>query len=342
MHRDKTPEATPQATPDRHNAMRFPTESPAAEGQPQTAVLASSQPRPRITIIIPTRDNAAFVEQAICSVLDQGYENLQAIVVDGGSNDGTREIIRTYEDELDWWVSRPDAGAADAINQALQHADGQIIGILPSDDRLMPGALDLVAEKMHDGKVAWLVGQVQTVNEDDLAVDAPDTCVPHSLAAYLMHDHGYLPTAASFFDRRLIDRFGRFDATMQTAWDYEYASRLMAFDEQPTMLERPLAMRRVHDGSTTARRAIAYGRELIAVARRYATSLSRSLRMALWANCDRRERIYALAEAEMRADVARRAVWLKVLRKPWWLSDTNLRKVLLRGVDRPQPRRMAA
>ena len=91
---------------------------------------------PRITVITPSLNQAEFLERAICSVLDQGYENLEYIVMDGGSCDNSAEIIRLYEEDLTFWQSAPDEGPADAINQAIRRATGDIIAVLNADDPL--------------------------------------------------------------------------------------------------------------------------------------------------------------------------------------------------------------
>lgn len=112
---------------------------------------------PKISIVTPSYNQAYFLEKAVLSVLTQEYPNLEYIIIDGGSTDGSVDIIRQYEDQLAYWISEPDAGQYEAINKGFAQSTGEIMGWLNSDDMYFPWALKTVASIMSDcPQIEWL------------------------------------------------------------------------------------------------------------------------------------------------------------------------------------------
>ena len=126
-----------------------------------------SQPNePLVSVITVCLNSQEHLEQAIKSVIEQSYDNIEYIIVDGGSSDGTLDIIRRYENETAYWVSEPDREIYDAINKGISHSTGEIVGIINSDDWYEPHAVQVVVEewlKHRDAKVIY--GNMMNVTE---------------------------------------------------------------------------------------------------------------------------------------------------------------------------------
>ena len=121
---------------------------------------------PKISIITPSYQQADFLEETIKSVLDQGYPDLEYIIIDGGSTDGSVDIIKKYEEHLHYWVSEKDNGQSDAINKGLEQSSGKVFNWLNSDDRLAQGALNRVGEAFAaDPDLVCFGGQIHHFDE---------------------------------------------------------------------------------------------------------------------------------------------------------------------------------
>jgi glycosyltransferase involved in cell wall biosynthesis len=121
---------------------------------------------PLVSVVTPSYNQAPYLEVALRSVLEQDYANIEYIVIDGGSTDGSVEIIEQYQDRIAYWVSETDAGQAGAINKGMRRATGDIIGWVNSDDALLPGAISQAVEKLEsDASLGMVYG-------DGLMVDS--------------------------------------------------------------------------------------------------------------------------------------------------------------------------
>jgi glycosyltransferase involved in cell wall biosynthesis len=290
---------------------------------------------PRITIVTPSFNQAATLERTLRSVLDQDYPELEYFVIDGGSTDGSVEIIRRFESRLAGWVSENDAGQTDAINKGLARATGEIIAYLNSDDVYLPGTLRHVAALMSgDDAVEWLIGGCRMIDLFNADQGRFEHHMPRSFLSYLMRSSGMLPQPSCFWSARMFEDHGGFDPDLHYAFDYEFHCRLLASGERPRLIERDLAALRLHEQSKSSRHVSAFGHERIAVARRYADRLPMKQRYTLWRNIDYRQRLYTLQEAAM----SRALLLTKVATHPWWLASAEVRAAL---ID-PQTLRSAA
>lgn len=185
---------------------------------------------PRISIVTPSYNQAQFLERTIISVLNQGYPNLEYIIIDGGSTDGSLEIIKKYERYLAYWVSEPDKGQSDALNRGFARSTGEILAWLNSDDMYLPEALFKVADMFRKHPSAALV------YGDYIKVDADDRCValrrqPSFDYQICLHSYTIAMQPASFFDRKAFFEVGGLDPSLHYTMDYDLILRLARYGE---------------------------------------------------------------------------------------------------------------
>jgi glycosyltransferase involved in cell wall biosynthesis len=223
-----------------------------ASVEPLPQAMHNGSAWPHIGVITPSYNQAPFLEETIRSVLLQGYPSLEYIVIDGGSTDGSLEIIRKYERWLAYWVSEPDRGQTHAINKGLAKATGQVVAWLNSDDTYLPGTLDRVAAAFQGDPPARLVYASAQFVDDDGQVLKPYPAFPLALGLLrLRYWLGWpIPQPTVFADRRLVDQYGLLDESYHYALDYEWLIRLSQYVNF-TCLDETLATYRWHSRSKT-------------------------------------------------------------------------------------------
>jgi len=212
-----------------------------------------SAPNPvRISIVTPSYNQGKYLEKTILSVLEQGYPNLEYIIIDGGSSDESVEIIKKYADRLAWWVSEPDRGQSHAINKGFARATGEIFGWLNSDDWYQPGALQAVAEAFAAHPEAGaVVGAGEMVDEkgQQLLFKAP-TKVDLDFLYHWLDDFFWQPSC--FFSRRAWEKCGPLELDLHYAMDLDLWLRIVAIFPFP-VTDANLSMSLKHaDAKTTA------------------------------------------------------------------------------------------
>ncbi len=283
---------------------------------------------PRVSVIVPVLNRVDTLEQALCSVLDQGYDNLQLLVADGGSTDGSVGILEHYP-EIDWSVSEPDAGPADAVNKALAHCTGDVVVVLPADDVLLPGALTEAAGRLQDADgPAWLVGGCLRTDIRDETVGRVSAKRPRSLRAAVTFETGPLPAASTFYRRDALARFGAFDRAAGTAWAQEMACRFLAAGLEPDGMG-DVAAKREPLSKANLDTMIRRGRDLLNIAEHHADGLTFGHRFRVNRDLAQRRAIYDRAEHEAATGRLKRALWSQLLRHPHWLASDNYRQSLL-------------
>ncbi len=180
---------------------------------------------PKISIVTPSFNQAVFLERTIQSVLSQDYPNLEYIIIDGGSTDGSVDIIKKYAGKLAYWVSEKDNGQTHAINKGFRRASGDIVASLNSDDEYCPGALKTVARTfMEDKELDVVFGNRLTIDENENIL-RDDRHTRYTFAALVLYGM-IISQPAAFWKRRLLEQFGYLDESMRFAMDYEFFCRI--------------------------------------------------------------------------------------------------------------------
>jgi glycosyltransferase involved in cell wall biosynthesis len=199
---------------------------------------------PRISVITIVRNGERFVGQTIESVLKQRYANIEYIVIDGGSTDGTVDVIRSYEARIAKWVSERDEGIADAFNKGLSFATGDYLLFLNSDDALANTHVleDVAGMMVENGFPALIYGDYNILkrNSGEFMYRGMVKLSPEGLV------HGQvLPHPCLFTHRSYFDKYGRFDPRFRIAMDYEWLLRGALMER---IVHVPLVVSNIRDG----------------------------------------------------------------------------------------------
>ncbi len=204
---------------------------------------------PSISIVTPTLNQGRFIRATLESVLGQGYARLEYVVADGGSDDGTLDVLAEYRDRVDRIDLGPDGGQASAINGALADATGDVLGWLNSDDLLLPGALARVGAYFAEHPEVDLVyGHRLLIDErgDEIGRWA---LPPHSSDALRWVD--FVPQETAFWRRRLWDQLGGVSEELDVVFDWDFFRRADAAGARIVRLPRFLGAQRQHPGQKT-------------------------------------------------------------------------------------------
>ena len=202
----------------------------------------------KVSIITPSLNQAPFIERTIQSLLAQQWRPLEYIVFDGGSTDGTLDILKKYDGQLRW-VSEPDKGQSDAVNKGIRTATGDVIGWLNSDDIYYPGAVKLGVEFLAaHPELDAVYGMADYIAADDSIIDSYPT-EPWYFPR--LKDVCFICQPALFLRRSVFERHGYLDTNLHYCMDYEYCLRLGRAGVRFGYLETKLAGARMYVGNKT-------------------------------------------------------------------------------------------
>lgn len=182
---------------------------------------------PLISIVTPCYNAAQFLEETIASVLDQAYHKIEYIIVDGGSTDGSVEIIKRYEKYLTYWISEPDAGQADAINKGLMRSRGDIFNWLNADDTYTSGAIAVVAEAFQDPSLNVFAGKSNVYGLGRSYISSGTDVYSNNLERTI--GRARIDQPETFFRRSVIEKIGGLNCSLHYLMDLELWIRYLLY-----------------------------------------------------------------------------------------------------------------
>jgi glycosyltransferase involved in cell wall biosynthesis len=188
-------------------------------------VMTARNKIPLVSIVTPSRNQAAFLEATMQSVLGQDYPEIEYLIIDGASTDGSLEIIKKHQKQLAYWVSEPDLGQTDAINKGFAHARGEIFAWLNSDDMVLPGTISRAASYLvNHPEIGMVYGDADFIDESGRVIGR----FPARQTDYRRLKHGYvhIPQQSAFFRASLWHQVGPLDPSFYFAMDYDLWVRI--------------------------------------------------------------------------------------------------------------------
>lgn len=204
-----------------------------------------------LTIVMPSFNQAAYLERALLSVIRQKVEDIELIVVDGGSTDGSLAIIERYDSQIDYWVSEPDRGQSHAFNKGFQRARGRYLTWVNSDDILLPGSVDAFRRFVNQRDFPeWVAANSLWIDSNDLIIRGTFNSGWSEFAAR----HGALSVTgpASYFTKALLEEAGLIDETYHYSMDTELWYRFFRLGRRFEVFDHFTWALRLHENAKTS------------------------------------------------------------------------------------------
>lgn len=210
----------------------------------------SDRNNPLISIITVVFNGVTYLEESINSVISIPFNDREYIVIDGGSTDGSLDIIKKYESEIDKWISEPDQGIYDAMNKGIRMANGQVIGILNSDDLLNEGVLEQVTQAFNlNPELDYVYGHVERITKRGTVYGIADSLSQTELPVK-KYQQIPIPHGALFVKKGLFDELGYYDTAYIINSDYDFILKMIRSKKKG--LKMDLAVSRYRDGGKSS------------------------------------------------------------------------------------------
>ena len=206
--------------------------------------------QPLVSIITPSFNQARYIEATIQSVLEQDYPRIEYIVIDGGSSDGTVDLLKKYDHKLAYWISEKDKGQTDAINKGFARATGDILAWINSDDTYEPGAIATAVKYLQEHPdVGMVYADCNFINEDGRVIGRFGS----AQTDYRLLRQGYvhIPQQTMFFRADLWKQVGPLDPSFYFAMDYDLWTRIAARSQIQYLPGQVWANFRLHTSGKT-------------------------------------------------------------------------------------------
>ena len=213
-----------------------------------TSTILSSTRVPKISVVVPSYNQGAFLAETLASIVNQNYKSVELIVIDGGSSDNSLDVIQEFNSHIDYWVSEPDGGQCDALIKGFSKASGDIFCWLCSDDQFLPGALCRVAREFCvNPDIELLYGDTEYLYPNGERVAKPRISYHYQT---MLRAFNIIAQPSSFFSAAVYRRVGGLDESLHYAMDYDLFVRF-----GPTLrwrqLTDSLSLYRLHKTSKT-------------------------------------------------------------------------------------------
>lgn len=204
----------------------------------------------KISIVTPSYNQGEFIEETICSILDQGYSNLEYMIIDGGSNDNTVEIIKKYEKHLSYWVSEKDKGQSHAINKGIKTLTGDVFNWINSDDIVLPGTFKEVNKVFQNKEVLCYGGKVKHYINGELS---EFNSVQNIKDVNEYWNNPKINQPSTYYSVKAIEKMGLLNSRLHYAMDYEWWLKFLYHfgPEKAVFNNEFLSGFRLHDASKT-------------------------------------------------------------------------------------------